>query len=204
MDALYIIFRKNQEILLKKEFKDNENNLKLQLFLMEINDIIINQKSPFLMLDKTFFIFFEEPNSGIIYLSLVSEDNMLISIYKILENIHQSLLQAFDNNVSAEIIRENIIDITLMVDQYLICGVPVLNDVNVLSSLIAPYNLTDKITEKLVGKAKDYETKTLTNFFSQLQTSYDGYKYLDENVRGNYEILFHFIDYLELICDRYV
>jgi hypothetical protein len=204
MDALYIIFRKNQEILLKKEFKDNENNLKLQLFLMEINDIIINQKSPFLLLDKTFFIFFEEPNSGIIYLSLVSEDNILISIYKILENINQSLLQAFDNNLSAEILRENIIDIMLMIDQYLISGVPVLNDVNVMSSLIAPYKLTDKITEKLVGKAKDYETRTLSNFISQLQTSYDGYKYLDENVRGNYEILFHFIDYLELTCDRYV
>jgi hypothetical protein len=202
MDALYIIFRKNQEILLKKEFKENENNLKLQLFMMEINEILMNQKSPYLLLDKTFFIFLEEPNSGIIYLSLVSEDNLIISVYKILENINQSLLQAFDNNLSVELIRDNIIDIMLMIDQYLICGVPVFNDVNILNSLIMPYKLTDKITEKLVGKAKDYETRTLCNFIFQTQTGYDGYKYLDENVRGNYEILFHFIDYLELTCDR--
>ena len=202
MDALYIIFTKNQEILYKKEFKENDNNLKLQLFLMEINEILKNQKSPYLLLDNTFFLFLEEPKSGIIYLSLVSEDTLITSAYQILENINKALLQAFDNNISIELVRDNMIDISLMIDQYLLCGVPVLNDVNVLSSLITPYKLTDKITEKFVGKAKDYDTKTLSNFISQTQTSYNGYKYLDENIRSNYEILFHFVDYLELTCDR--
>jgi hypothetical protein len=202
MDALYILFTKNQEILYKKEYKEYDNNLKLQLFLMEINEILKNQKSPYLLLDNTFFLFMEEPKSGIIYLSLVSEDTLITSAYRILENINKALLQAFDNTISIELVRDNMIDISLMIDQYLLCGVPVLNDVNVLSSLITPYKLTDKITEKFVGKAKDYDTKTFSNFISQTQTSYNGYKYLDENIRSNYEILFHFVDYLELTCDR--
>ena len=53
MDALYIIFIKNQEILYKKEYKENDNNLKLQLFLMEINEILKNQKSSYFILDNT-------------------------------------------------------------------------------------------------------------------------------------------------------
>jgi len=169
---------------------------------MEINEILKNQKSSYFILDNTFFLFLEEPKSGIIYLSLISEDNLITSAYQILENINKALLQAFDNTISIELVRDNLIDITLMVDQYLLCGVPVLNDVNVLSSLITPYKLTDKITEKLIGKAKDYDTKTLSNFLAQTQTSYNGYKYLDENIKQHYEILFHFVDYLELTCDR--
>jgi hypothetical protein len=205
MDAIYIISTKTQDIIVSKEFKNgdtsNENNLKLQIFLMEINKILgNNSKSPYLLINNTFFLFLEY--ADIIYLALVSENNLINSIYKILQNIHDTLMQVFDNNITLELIRDNMVEIMLMIDQYLLNGVPIFNEVNVLSGLISPYKITDKITEKFIGRAKDYDTRTLSNFLAQTQTSYDNYKYLDENIKSNYEVLFHFNDYLELTCDK--
>lgn len=77
-----------------------------------------------------------------------------------------------------------------------------MSEINVLAGLICPYALTDKITEKFIGKAKDYDTKTLLNYVNATQANDDTYKYQNENVQSSYEILFDFIDYLELTCDK--
>jgi hypothetical protein len=90
----------------------------------------------------------------------------------------------------------------LMIDQYLLGGVPSFNEVNVLSGLVSPYALTDKITEKFIGKAKEYDTRTLMNYVRETQTGYDNYKYINENIELEYKILFDFIDNIELICDK--
>lgn len=203
MDAFYIINSKNNEILLSKEFKSNESSLKLQIFLMEFNKIISNEKSPFICISDSLFIYLKDSlNLGIIYLAIISEDNLITSVSKILETINSTLMQAFDSNLSVELIRDNIIEIMLMIDQFLISGVPVFNEVNALSGLISPYNFKDKLTEKFIGKAKEYDTRTLLNFVRDTQTSYENFKYLNENIKNNYEVLFHFNDYLELSCDK--
>lgn len=109
---------------------------------------------------------------------------------------------AFNNNVTIDNIRDNFVQIMLMIDQYLVNGVPVINEVNVLAGLICPYGVTDKITEKVIGKAKEYDTKTLSNYTRETQTSYEGYKYSNENIDINYQILFDYIDYLDIVCDK--
>ncbi len=90
-----------------------------------------------------------------------------------------------------------------MLDQYLLNGIPILEDENVLAGLISPYELTDKITEKFIGKAKEYDTKTLSNFISESQQNYGNYIYTDESQYSEFRILFDFIDYIELTCDKY-
>jgi hypothetical protein len=201
MDAFFIVNSKNSDILISKEFKENQNSLKLGLFIMELDSIIKCEQSPYLMIKNTVFIYLKE--GPIIYLGLTSEDVLISSIYNILENINTILLQAFDNNLSADLLRDNFVEITLMIDQYLLSGVPVLSDSNALSALVSPYKLKDKISEKFIGKAKEYDTRTLLNYIRESQISYDNYKYYNENIKNNYEVLFHYVDNLELTCDRY-
>jgi hypothetical protein len=129
---------------------------------------------------------------------------MINSIYTCLFNIDKSLRQAFSGVLNSELVQDNFVQIMLMIDQYLLNGVPCFNETNVLAGLVCPYGVTDKITEKLIGKAKEYETKTLSNYIRESQSTYDGYKYNDENIEGSYQVLFDFIDYLDVSCDRYV
>ncbi len=88
-----------------------------------------------------------------------------------------------------------------MIDQYIINGVPIVSDLNILAGLICPYGLTDKITEKVIGKAKEYDTRTLSNYIREAQSAYDGYKYTNEVEQC--QILFDYIDYLEITFDKY-
>jgi hypothetical protein len=90
----------------------------------------------------------------------------------------------------------------LMIDQYLLNGIPCFNEVNVLAGLICPYGMTDKITEKFIGKAKEYETKTLSNFVRESQTNYDCFRYTNESIEGQNQLLFDFIDNLDLSYDK--
>ena len=167
MDALYILNFKSNEVLLSKEFRENENHLKLQIFIIESDNIFKSEKSPFIRINDTIFIYFKE--NSILYLSLISEDNLIDSIYSILETINKTLQQAFDFNLTVDSVRDNFVEISLMIDQYLLNGVPVINEVNALSGLVSPYNFKDKITEKFIGKAKDYDRRTLLNYVTQMK-----------------------------------
>ncbi len=201
MDAFYIINTKNCDILISKEFKENENNLKLGLLLLEMNNLLKSEKSPYLMIKNSSFIFLQEEQ--IIYVCLTSEDVMINSLYTIMQTINKSLLQAFDYTLSPDLIRDNFVEITLMIDQYLLNGIPITSEINALSALVSPYRFKDKISEKFIGKAKEYDTKTLVNYLRESQVTYDNYKYINENIKTNYEVLFHFVDYLDLTCDKY-
>ncbi len=119
-----------------------------------------------------------------------------------MDNIEEILLRAFDGNITLDIIRDNFVQILLMLDQFLLNGVPVFEEENVLAGLISPYEITDKITEKFIGKAKDYDTKTLANFLRESQVNYENYIYTDETSYSEYRILYDFIDYIELNCDK--
>ena len=127
---------------------------------------------------------------------------MVSSLYKTLDKIEEIILKAFDGKITLENIRDNFVQIILMLDQFLLNGVPIFEEETVLSGLITPYEITDKITEKIIGKAKDYDIKTLANFVRDSQINYENYIYTDENQYSEYRILFDFIDYIELVCDR--
>ena len=73
-----------------------------------------------------------------------------------------------------------------------------------MSSLICPNSLTNKITEKFVGKVKEYDTKTLYNYMKDLQVNEEGYRYNNETSFSAYEILFDFYDNLDCTVDRYL
>ena len=127
---------------------------------------------------------------------------MVSSLYKTLDKIEEIILKAFDGKITLDNIRDNFVQIILMLDQFLLNGVPIFEEETVLSGLITPYEITDKITEKIIGKAKDYDIKTLANFVRDSQINYENYIYTDENQYSEYRILFDFIDYIELVCDR--
>lgn len=124
------------------------------------------------------------------------------SLYKTLDKIEEIILKAFDGKITVDFIRDNFVQIILMLDQFLLNGVPLFEEETVLSGLINPYDYTDKITEKIIGKAKDYDVKTLANFVQSSQMNYENYLYTDENQYSEYRILFDFIDYVDIICDR--
>lgn len=123
-------------------------------------------------------------------------------MYKVLDKIEEILFKAFDGKITLDGIRENFVQILLMLDQYLLNGVPIFEEENVLAGLISPYELTDKITEKFIGKAKEYDKKTLVNFVRDSQVNYENYIFTDESSYSEYRILFDFIDYVELNCDK--
>lgn len=74
MDALYIINSKTKEVLIAKEFSNTESHLKLQVFLMDFNKIQKNEKSPFILINKTIFLYHQNIVHDIVYIALVSED----------------------------------------------------------------------------------------------------------------------------------
>ena len=122
-------------------------------------------------------------------------------MYRVLETIRNAI-HASLNEINCESIRDNFIHILLMIDQYITDGVPTFNEENVLASLISPIDLTDKITENIIGKNKDYNTSTLNNYLREIQTGYDSFKYKNDNIVGNYQLLFNYRDNLELVYDK--
>lgn len=77
MDALYIINFKNKDVLISKEFKLNNNNSKLQLFLQDLNSILKNEKSPFILIDGSIFVYLAQgdlDDETVIYVALISDD----------------------------------------------------------------------------------------------------------------------------------
>lgn len=199
MDAIFIINLKLKEVILFKEFKENDNQSKVQAFLM--NNLPKHEKSPFVLVDNTLVINLQF-GECLMYLCLLSEESLIQSVCRILSNIHHAIERAFEAEVTVELIKDNLIQILLMIDQYLLNGVPVFDEMNVLTGLVKPYAITDKITEKIIGKAKEYDTRTLRNFVKETQVNHEGYKYLNENYNSECGVYFHFNDYLDLIMDK--
>jgi hypothetical protein len=91
-----------------------------------------------------------------------------------------------------------------MLDHYIPNGIPLLSDQNVLTTLVTPYNLTDKIGEKIIGIAKTYNTVTLDAYVNkaQIEMNADFIKYRDELCKSLPQLLFDYIDYVTLTCDK--
>jgi hypothetical protein len=192
--------------LITKEFKENDNTAKLALFIQELEKVILNEKSPYTVVQNTVFIHVEE--NDIMFIALLSEDvspslkkSITLSIYKILENLKESIKQSL-GIINTDNLRDNFINITLLVDQFLVKGYPVFNEISVMSSLVNPNSLTNKITEKFVGKVKEYDTKTFNNYLKELQMNDEGYKFNNETAFAAYELLFDYYDNLECTLDK--
>jgi len=169
--------------------------------MQEMNKIINNEKSPTVLINNSLFIYLIEKN--IMFLSIVAEDTLITSVYKVLETI-KNVINTSLNGLNAESIRDNFVHILLMIDQYIMDGVPSFQEENVLASLISPIDFTDKITENIIGKNKDYKCTTLNNFLREIQSGYDTFKYKNDNIVGNYQLLFNFKDNLDLVYDKYL
>ena len=90
-----------------------------------------------------------------------------------------------------------------MIDHYLTKGIPNFNDTYVLSTLTSPYGIKDKISEKIMGIAKNYNSNVLNNYLSNLQLNKnENYMYKDDNKTNFQNIFFDYIDNLYITLDK--
>ena len=213
MESFYIVSYQSKEILLSKEYTNNNNIEIVQEFLLNSEKIFnSNSYSNFILLNNNnlFFIFQvvdNNENLDIIFIIISSEDSIYIPSYlTILDNIINSLKNAFEAPIDKNLIRDNIILILLMLQHYLNYGVPIYSDSYINSSLINPYKLTDKISEKIIGLAKVYNILTIKNYLQNLQLNLKNdnkFFYFDKNKEQQTpKILFDYIDKINLICDK--
>ena len=147
MDAFFIISKKTNEILLQKIYTSSSNPKKIiEKLLINLNSSESEKVSHLLKIDDSIVLFLPANSQGkdadedLVYVIVSSNDDIYIpSYHRILQEINQSLTLAFKATPTTSLIRENIILILLMIDHYLIGGVPMINDEFVLSSLVTPY-----------------------------------------------------------------
>ena len=210
MESFYIVSFQSKEILLSKEYTNNNNIEIIQEFLLNSEKILnLNSYSNFILLNNNLFFIFQiiDENMDIIFIIITNEDSIYIPSYlTILDNIINSLKNAFEASIDKNLIRDNIILILLMLQHYLNYGVPIYSDSYINSSLINPYKLTDKISEKIIGLAKIYNISTIKNYLQNLQLNLKNdnkFFYFDKNKEQQTpKILFDYIDKISLICDK--
>ena len=210
MESFYIVSFQSKEILLSKEYTNNNNIEIVQEFLLNSEKILnLNSYSNFILLNNNLFFIFQiiDENMDIIFIIITNEDSIYIPSYlTILDNIINSLKNAFEASIDKNLIRDNIILILLMLQHYLNYGVPIYSDSYINSSLINPYKLTDKISEKIIGLAKIYNISTIKNYLQNLQLNLKNdnkFFYFDKNKEQQTpKILFDYIDKISLICDK--
>ena len=216
METFFIISLKSKEILLTKEFIESNNKEIIQKFILNITDILLNNNtenySPIYKISNKLIIYLpikqeeinEKNDYDLIYVIITSDEEIFVpSYYSILNTIHNTLKYAFNEYPNKTLIRENIILILLMIDHYLTKGIPNFNDTYVLSTLTSPYGIKDKISEKIMGIAKNYNSNVLNNYLSNLQLNKnENYMYKDDNKTNFQNIFFDYIDNLYITLDK--
>ena len=216
METFFIISLKSKEILLTKEFIESNNKEIIQKFILNITDILLNNNtenySPLYKISNKLIIYLpikqeeinEKNDYDLIYVIITSDEEIFVpSYYSILNTIHNTLKYAFNEYPNKTLIRENIILILLMIDHYLTKGIPNFNDTYVLSTLTSPYGIKDKISEKIMGIAKNYNSNVLNNYLSNLQLNKnENYMYKDDNKTNFQNIFFDYIDNLYITLDK--
>ena len=215
METFFIISLKSKEILLTKEFIESNNKEIIQKFILNISDILSNnieKYSPLYKIGNKLIIFLpikheeinEKNDYDLIYVIIISDEEIYVpSYYSILNTIHNTLKYAFNEHPNKTLIRENIILILLMIDHFLTKGIPNFNDTFVLSTLTSPYGIKDKISEKIMGIAKNYNSNVLKNYLSNLQLNKnENYMYKNEDRNKFQNIYFDYIDNLYVTLDK--
>ena len=215
METFFIISLKSKEILLTKEFIESNNKEIIQKFILNISDILSNnieKYSPLYKIGNKLIIFLpikheeinEKNDYDLIYVIIISDEELYVpSYYSLLNTIHNTLKYAFNEHPNKTLIRENIILILLMIDHFLTKGIPNFNDTFVLSTLTSPYGIKDKISEKIMGIAKNYNSNVLKNYLSNLQLNKnENYMYKNEDRNKFQNIYFDYIDNLYVTLDK--
>ena len=57
MDALYFINIKSKEVLISKEFNQRDNNIKIHIFLAELENLLKEEISPIINISNTIFLY---------------------------------------------------------------------------------------------------------------------------------------------------
>lgn len=195
MEAFYILNSTTSEILISKIFESISKDI-----LTQFRNLVINRKlnpiEGFVVCIMEYNLFYKEID-GLFYVIAFKNNchNLLLtSCLRIIDNIHTAIKNSFD--INTENILNNRVDILLMIDSYIIKGIPVYEDNSILYSLIYPSDFTDDISEKIIGKAKTYDCKDLLNYIKSSQEYY-GYSYCNNTsykLKEGEKILFDFID----------
>ena len=83
MDALYFINIKSKEVLISKEFNQRDNNIKIHIFLAELENLLKEEISPIINISNTIFLYKilnsnehknQSDESNIMLVALLSED----------------------------------------------------------------------------------------------------------------------------------
>lgn len=201
MKAFCIINPKNNSILLSKYY-NKEASVTIDKLLLEISSNKLNlSKGPIIKYENNLIII-----SEFNYLYYTSVYDQTDSIITEALKIQETIFKAFSINThpalpNIEFIKENLINILLMIDFYLLEGSPIITDHCVLASLIQNYDFSDKITENYIGKPKAYNCNTLENYLKEIQMNNDNRYYLNSYMKdlGKERILIDLIDDISFI-----
>lgn len=217
MDAFYIVSLKNKELLLSKEFAEEENTkIKnkeiLQSFLYNEEKVFsqkVEQNSSFLRINGKLLIYqglYDESSHSqdidLLYLILTNEESCYIPTFlKFISTFNSALTLSFGKCPDKSLIHDNIILVLLMLDHFCFKGIPTFSDPYILASMTNPYGLTDKISEKIMGVAKSYNTEVYNSFLSNNESS-KMHLYVDEPTKKNAKLYFDYFDNISLILDK--
>ena len=208
MEAIVIINPKSKEILLTKQLVSTSLSTiirkKINTFIQSISTILSSSSpSPFLSIADSTIVYLLSPNKSLIYIAITSSPSTYIpSILSFLNTISTVLTSVSTTEPTPQFISDNIVLILLMIDHFISASLPIINNKSVLSSLITPYALTDKISEKIIGLAKSYDSLTLEDYLEHLQINGKEYEFHIEKNRYTTTILFDYIDNVNVVVDK--
>lgn len=173
MKAFLIINSKNSSVILSKYYKQEAiKTVELLKNAIEYNKLELD-KGPILNINDNTVIISEF--NTLYYTSIYSNlDCSLTEALFIQETIFKALkINTHPVLPNAEYIKENLINILLMIDFYLLDGIPIIEDHAILASLIQSYDFSDKLTENYIGKPKTYDCTTLESYLKESQSNKD-------------------------------
>jgi AP-3 complex subunit mu len=112
---------------------------------------------------------------------------------------------SFAEGLTAERLRNNFSSIELMLDAMLDYGYPLITQKFVLESIIKPSGVIEKIEESLLGRHNMHKDQfqVLDKFVEQCADVRDHSQYRITDIRGDEEVFFDVIEYLDCVIDKY-
>lgn len=175
MDSLYIINSKSNKILLHKTFTNNDTSEIIDTFIFNYQNNYNNlyNKGPFILI-KEYTVLSKSisSSSSILFISIshIINDISITEHITILNNLITAL--SLNIKLSSEEIIKNNTNILLLIDSYLINGIPIFSEPSILASIFNPVDITDEISETLIGRPKKYSTDVFENYINDYQVSH--------------------------------
>ena len=208
MEAIVIINPKTKEVLLTKQLTSTSSSSsirkKINTFTQSLSTILSSSSpSPFLSIGDSTIVYLLSPNKSLIYIIITSSPSIYIPSYlSLLNTINTVLISAAKTEPSPQFINDNIVLILLMIDHFISASSSLINNSSVLSSLVTPYALTDKISEKIIGLAKSYDSSALEDYLNHLQIGGKEYVFNIEKYKYTPTLLFDYIDNVKVFVEK--